>query len=193
VLVKYNGKIVAEMMQKCTRLTGMANLFASSKLPIYVAPNALFGKFYMLERCQRRRLNRSEAARSLYTEDETRAEEARRRAAEVEASFMQPLDLDWYLYSFGRICEMNGFNSCFATLLVTDPHFFSLLDDWRVDRVVARQYHTQDGTKDSRSPDVCRNFFKFILVRYYVSYLLKPLFLPTLGKHSATVLCLLVC
>jgi hypothetical protein len=45
VRVSYNGQIVAGMMLKGTRLSGPAHLYASSTLPGYEAPNALFGKY----------------------------------------------------------------------------------------------------------------------------------------------------
>ncbi len=50
VRVSYNDKMVAEIMLRGSRLTGLANLYASSTLPEYVAPNALFGKFSLVAR-----------------------------------------------------------------------------------------------------------------------------------------------
>jgi hypothetical protein len=50
VRVSYNGEIVAEITLKGTRLTGMANLYASSTLPDYLVPDALFGRFSLVAR-----------------------------------------------------------------------------------------------------------------------------------------------
>ena len=50
VRVSYNGKVVAATVLLGNRLIGAANLYASSTLPQFVAPNALFGKFSMFMR-----------------------------------------------------------------------------------------------------------------------------------------------
>jgi uncharacterized protein (DUF427 family) len=50
VRVSYNGKVVAATVLQGNRLIGVANLYASTTLPGYVAPNALFGKFSMFMR-----------------------------------------------------------------------------------------------------------------------------------------------
>ncbi len=50
VRVSYNDKMVVEMMLRGTRLTGMANLYASSTFPGHLVPDALFGKFSLVAR-----------------------------------------------------------------------------------------------------------------------------------------------
>jgi hypothetical protein len=50
VRVSYNAKDVAMIVLKGTRLTGMADLYASSTLPGHLVPDALFGKFSLVAR-----------------------------------------------------------------------------------------------------------------------------------------------